>query len=313
MIPEYPALPAARPRWPWLVLLAVFAALQWGLCFWAARQAQLYPTTGLRFGEPLQQAELENVLDFMDSEENTRGITASFWGEQQQTVTAEGGRQSSSVICIGYCGDARDCLPVTYSLGDAPGVLGKQCALSDALAQELFGSLEVLGLTVRLAGETYSICGVFEAQDKVLLYPSRQALTCAELRGVSWDIPKTDAEQWCAAAGLPTPYIIRYGPQRVWLARLLCLVPLLLAGIALLAAFLKLTFSWSCWVRSLVWFSLALAAALLLPVLLRALPGWLIPSRWSDLSFWPELFQQIREGLRAQESTAPYWRDLEIF
>ena len=86
MIPEYPALPAARPRRPWLVLLAVFAALQWGLCFWAARQAQLYPTTGLRFGEPLQQAELENALDFMDSEENTRGITASFWGDRKSVV-----------------------------------------------------------------------------------------------------------------------------------------------------------------------------------------------------------------------------------
>ena len=67
--------------------------------------------------------------------------------------------------------------------------------------------------------------------------------------------------------------------------------------------------------RSMARFCLAAAAlglALLLPLLLESMPGWLIPARWSDFSFWGNLAARIREGLQACKYAPVYWRDIGL-
>ena len=306
---NYPALPPAPRRWPWVVSLVLLALLQVLLWGWRQEQYRLYATTGLRFSEVLSEETVQGILEPEEEETLPSGISASFWGQQLDSVQGADGRKAENVVCIGYRGDARGCLPVRYQAGGAPGLLGKECALSAALAEALFGSTDVVGLSVTWQEQIYTVCGVFAATDCVLLAPSRDHLTAAELRGVSADAPKEDAEQWCQTVGLPTPQAIVYGPQRLWLADCLCWAPLWILGLGWLGCLFHLSLAWPGLLRWLFWFALALVFALLLPLLLQALPGWLVPARWSDISFWEQLWQKIGEGRRALAETPQLWRD----
>lgn len=133
---------------------------------------------------------------------------------------------------IFFAGNAGDCLLADYLQGTAPGAQGQQCAVSSALAWALFGSNDIVGQTLTLDRTQYTICGVFDADAQILLYPGRNGFTHAALRGTS---PEVAAEQWAAAAGAGEITAIDYGPQRVWLAGVLRLLPAALVGVGLLA------------------------------------------------------------------------------
>ena len=304
------ALPPASRRLCWALLLAALAALQALLCLWAGERARYGQTTGLRFAQPLTQAQIKAVYEMPP--ETAGNITASFWGQTTGTVTAEPARRAEGVVCIAYCGSADDCLPVLYENGTAPGAVGRQCAVSAGLAQQLFGSADVTGLSVLYGRERYIVSGVFRGEDAVLLYPGTGGYTCAELRGVSADTPKADAEQWCAAAGLGAPQCIVYGLQRAWLAAVVSCLPLALYVLAGAFLLLRVSLRWPPLARQGAWLAGALALACLLPVTLQALPGWLIPARWSDFSFWERLAEQIRTADRAWQAAVRYWRDIAL-
>ena len=304
------ALPPARHRLCWALLLAALAALQALLCLWAGERARCDQTTGLRFAQPLTQAQIEAVYGMPP--ETAGGITVSFWGQTTGAVTAGPARRAEGVACIAYCGSANDCLPVLYENGTAPGAVGRQCAVSAGLAQQLFGSADVTGLSVLYGRERYIVSGVFRAKDAVLLYPGTGGYTCAELRGVSADTPKADAEQWCAAAGLGAPQCIVYGPQRAWLAAVVSCLPLTLCVLAGTFLLLRVSLRWPPVARQGAWLAGALALACLLPAALQALPGWLIPARWSDFSFWERLAEQIQTADRAWQAAVRYWRDIAL-
>ncbi len=282
--------------WPWLAAVAVLVGLQLLLQFRAVRTAQRYPALGVAFAAPLTAEQVEAANAWQQSSANATGITASYWGSAQAAVRTALGR-TADTTCIGYTGTAADCLPAEYVQGSAPGAVGQQCALSTALAWQLFGSNDILGQTVTLNRVDYTISGVFTAKTSILLYPAHSGFTHAALRGISQDAPKADAVQWAAAAGLPALQKLDYGPQRVWLARVLCHLPAVLVGFCLLAAFLGLVHSTPPVLRHTAYFAAALAFALLVPYFLQGLPGWLIPGRWSDFSFWPRLLQQIQSEI----------------
>ena len=139
----------------------------------------------------------------------------------------------------------------------------------------------------------YVVCGVYDGADAELLYPARAGFTHAALRGTSPDTPKADAEQWAAAAGVGALTAIDYGPQRLWLARALCRLPAALAGVCLVIALRRFAHGWPGLWRGIVYFAWALGFALLLPRFLATLPGWLLPARWSNFTFWGELWGKI--------------------
>lgn len=311
--PDSLALPPARRRWGCILLFLLLSLAELGLCAYAARQQRFYVTTGLRFAAPLSEEQLLSVKEYQCKTESGQGIYASFWGQTKKNISADNGFSVQDVICIGYCGNAWDCLPAEYLAGGPPGSEGNECSVSAALANALFGSDQVVGLSVRVDHQSFRIVGVFASPDAVLLFPTVQNLQCAELTGVSLDVPKADALNWCTSAGLPVPQIIVYGPQRIGIAHLLCGIPLFLTGVYMLVILLRLSFSWSVLARNGLWFVLALGFALSLPALLAHLPGWLIPARWSDLSFWETLAAEIRQNRLVWKSVPHYWRDLERF
>lgn len=277
----------------WLAAAVLLVVLQLFLQRHAALVAAQNPVLAVQFSAPITAQQLSAAREWEQSPANTQGIYATYWGSTTASVATELGRAADGVTCIGFNGNAADCLPVHYRQGTGPGAVGQRCAVSTGLAWALFGSYNVVGQVVNLAGGSYTISGVFDADGSQLLYPAQSGFTCAGLRGISADAPKAEALQWAAAAGVGTVQGIDYGPQKVWLARVLCFVPAVCAGLGLLAVLLGFARRLPGPLRGAVYFVLALAFALALPQLLRSLPGWLIPGRWSDFEFWKNLARQI--------------------
>lgn len=277
-----------------LLAVALLLALQLDLNAHAAHLARQNPPLDLTLAAPVTADTLAAARAWEQSDAN--GISASFWGSKKAAAATELGRMAEAVTCIFFAGNAGDCLPADYLQGAAPGAQGQQCAVSSALAWALFGSNDIVGQTLTLDRMQYTICGVFSADTQLLLYPGRSGFTHAALRGTSPDTPKADAEQWAAAAGVGEISAIDYGPQRVWLAGALRFLPAALVGVALLVMLLRFISALPGLARGPAYFALALLFALALPRFLQTLPGWLIPSRWSNFAFWPELWRKIKEN-----------------
>jgi len=272
----------------WLLL----AAAAWAAFLLAGRTALAGDLVTLRYADELPEQAVNAAAEYVDPD----GITVSFVGEKRRTVTAAGGtRRAEGVRAVGYKGNAMDCLPMEYSAGTAPGAGdGYGCAVSSELAWRLFGSTEAVGGVLTLEGKNYGVTGIFEAAEAILLYPARDHFTCAVLRGVPDGDPYTAALRFAAASGLGTPQETSASGQKQWIMGALCWLPLLLTGAVLLAAALRASPH-----RRLLCFLLALGIAALLPAALAALPGWLLPARWSDFSFWPDLFAQLKSAWKA--------------
>jgi len=97
-----------------------------------------------------------------------------------------------------------------------------------------------------------------------------------------------------------------------FLAGVMAVMPLLMLscfGFCLLVRFARKRYP-AAWLYIL--FPVLIAFAVLLPAMLGKLPGWLIPTRWSDFSFWGSLLKQASAGLREFLRVAPQSRDVEL-
>lgn len=280
----------------WVIVAVLLVVLQLLLQTRAAHIAQQNPTVTVTLSAPLTAGQLAAAREWEGSDVNTQSIAASFWSEKAASVSANSDRTTEDVTCIGFDGTAQDCLPVEYLQGTAPGVIGQQCAISSTLAWTLFGNYDIMGLIVTLDRTEYFISGVFKSERKMLLYPAQSGFTHAALRGLSPDTPKTDAEQWAAAAGAGKITAITYGPQKEWLAQAACALPALIVGLALVVLLLRFIYAMPGVFRGAALLALALAFAWAVPHFLQTLPGWLIPGRWSDFSFWPTLWTKIMDA-----------------
>ena len=284
----------------WAVGAVLLVVLQLALQAHAAHIARQDPAVTVTLSAPLAAGQLAAAREWEESDANIQGIAASYWSEKTASVSADPDRTAEEVTCIGFEGTAQDCLPVDYLQGTAPGAVGQQCAVSSALAWTLFGSYDIVGLTVALDRTEYFISGVFKSESKTLLYPAQSGFTHAALRGLSPDTPKTDAEQWATAAGTGRITAITYGPQKAWLAHAACALPALLVGLALAVMLLRFLCALPGVFRGAALFALALAFAWAVPRFLQTLPGWLIPGRWSDFSFWPALWTKIMDACKGK-------------
>jgi len=94
--------------------------------------------------------------------------------------------------------------------------------------------------------------------------------------------------------------------------RFMAVLPLLILGVYVLVLIvLYIKKHYRAAVAPIMFLGLILFAVLL-PVLLNALPVWMIPTHWSDFSFWSGLLQQGRDSLRQFLSVNPALRDAEI-
>lgn len=304
-----------RRRLGGLVLWLVLGLVLWGCFSTADALGRHYPARSLRYsGAPLsgQQAEALRRHAVESAETESDAWWPSFWAETTARLETELAETEST--CLYYSGDGALVWPAEFLAGGWPGATDTRgCVLSRALAFRLWGSGQVVGKTLKLGEETYTVRGVFAGDEALAL------AACGERESpVGWqavelptgaDATGEEALAFATAGGLPQPESMIQGVYG--LGRLAALAPVLVLLVAALLGAGRAAVRGLGLPGGAVLFAAALALALLLPALLELLPGWLVPSRWSDFGFWGGQLTQAGEALRGFFGAVPHSRDVD--
>lgn len=280
-------------RWLCLFFLLSFSFRQ------AAQLRELSPSVSLRFGEPLTMEQVSGAWTYAQA---FGAPWASFWTEGPCTVSGV------EATAIRFAGDARLAFPAEYRFGAPPNDLTEHlCAVSTELAWTVYGAVDITGLKLTVDGAEYTVCGVFDHGQAVVLYPAREGFTAAELA----DLPASAdayryARDFAAACGLGVPTELLCGPDLLLLAELL---PWLGTVVCALTLFLRL-------LRRIgspaVWWCGAFALVVSFPVWAQVLPGWWFPAGWSDSAWWTSLGESLCARFRDWLTVSPAMRDVPV-
>ena len=271
-----------------------------------------YASISLRYETPFSGQTAYQARQYSIEHSEDKAFWLTFWHETKLLFESE--FNSVSAACILFSGDAALVWPAKYLDGTAPGVTdGSGCSVSSALAWALWGSSDVVGKTVDIGDETRFVRGVFESEDELALLSVRdevrsQSFSAVELSGGPADPTRSDVISFARSSGLGAPDSVLMGTPASFAAALAALPLVILAiyGLALCIARLKTR---PAALRLSLLFTL-LVVAVSLPGLLDMLPGWMIPSRWSDFSFWGSLKNQIGDNFKEYLLLAPRLRDV---
>lgn len=95
--------------------------------------------------------------------------------------------------------------------------------------------------------------------------------------------------------------------------RLISYLPLILVGGGLLVYAIMLIQSKNFVSKELLWFILLLVIASSLPLFLVQVPHWLLPTQWSDFSFWQSLLETMKLRVEEWFYLNPTMKDVESF
>ena len=241
----------------------------------------------------------------------------TFWHQCRAELSAGTAKTDANVIS--FSGDASLVWPASYITGSAPGVIdARGIAVSEALAHRLWGSTDIIGMPVYVNNRNTPriVRGVFEGTAELALLPfhledTSQSWTAVELAGGTPHPTRGHADSFAATSGLGRPDYVLMGGATA-LARFMSIFPVLVPavyGLVLLVAFVKKHYPAA---STPIFFAGLILFAILLPILLNALPPWIIPTRWSDFSFWSSLLQQANNSLREFVHVNPMLRDVEL-
>lgn len=265
----------------WLIPVALLALMALSFCL-SAQLSALCPSISLRYDTPLTEKQVEWSRAYSD-EYNAPYLT--FWTESQTIVSTQ--EMGASAAQILYNGNPDISYPVTYRHGGAPGMDQDACSVSAPLAWELWGGDRVVGMKLQIDNKEYTVSGVFEGEDNRLFRWADSGFTAVEIPNT----PKGEdsyryALDLAAQSGLGHPLGILWGSGMAGIGRLLCWMPLILAACFLVLPYLAKLKK----LPGLVWAILALILVLALPAIIEILPGWLVPTRWSDFGFYRRLW-----------------------
>lgn len=292
----------------WLCYLLLTA-----LAFRAAASLQrLLPGYSLRFAAPVTAAQARALREAAAEGD----FEPVFWG-LRQGAAADGGLrcvQAEELLVWGEpAGAAAPGQLIDGGWPSAKDPVG--CAVSDSLAWKLWGSGQAVGMELELDGWRCVVRGVFADKTARVVHqqPQEQGetpFTAVELLPRGQNTSLEQAQRFAQGAGL-VPSAAADGPVLAAAASLAALLPAAVGALWCAARlFGQVCRPLSPAQRQLLGFALLLALALALPALLRLLPPALVPARWSDFSFWGQLWRQLEEGVQRWFSLTPTARDV---
>lgn len=238
----------------------------------------------------------------------------AFWCEETADLAADW-RQARATVLL-FSGEAGLVWGQPCRAGQLPAPLDKfGCAVSTALAWELFGSEDAVGLTLSRGNTTYTVRGVFESDDLLALLPVEAApFTAVELpaEAATGQDPAAWTDALLTRCGLPAPDWRLYTGLPAAVGRALAWLPLLFGAAVLAAALVRRAAGFSFPGRDAAFFALLGAAALALPAFFAVWPSWLTPSRWSDFAWWGQTAERLGEMWQAWLTAPGAGRDLAV-
>lgn len=276
----------------------------------------LYRAASLRYNAPISGKAALEARRYSIEQEDEHIFWPTFWRTYSTSFTSE--LFKANAECIAYSGNAFLVWTAEYLSGSAPGITDdKGCVVSTALAWKLWGSSDVVGKIVEVDGAERIVRGVFEDERGLALLPYKdedtsQNWSAVELEGGSKYATRDDARSFAVASKLGNPDSIVMSGGIVFIAKALAMLPLVFLIIYVIIAIIYFLRKRNSIMFKMVLFASFVVFAIFLPVMLDALPPWLIPTRWSDFSFWSSLMLQARESVTEFLELVPEARDVEV-
>jgi len=295
-----------------VILWCIFATLL-AIGFAQSRTLNRYPTASLRFSSPISGQTAHRVRQYSINNPDT--FWPTFWHESAMQISAN--HRTNTAATISFSGDASLVWTAVFIAGSAPSSIDSTgIAVSEELALSLWGSTNIVGMTANINGEYRTVRGVFQGADELALLPfhiedTTPYWTAVELSGGIPYPTRQDAETFAMMAGLGRPDFILMGGANA-VARTLAILPILVPIIYVIALAVAFVHKHYRIAAAPLLFGGLILLAVALPILLNALPPWMIPNRWGDFAFWGGLGTQAADALREFLATPPSLRDVEF-
>lgn len=293
-------------------VLLLACAVSWGIAVWfAGRLWAAYPLVSVRSDVPVTGRQLKALRSALRQEDGASALVPAFWSQAEGS--AESRWETCGITAILYCGEYDAVYPAVLLEGRFPAAQENgKCAVSTAAAWQLWGSEDVLGQELEIEGDIYRVCGLFRSSASLALCGESldHGFSNIEFWGGYAAPPVETVQQLLRAAGI-AQQVTLYFPFP-WMAALTAYA-LCPAGLVLLAAARTLggRVRRGC-PKETCWFVLggAFLLALVLPALLRLLPPWITPARWSDFSYWGGLLPAVGKAIETGFSLNPCAKDV---
>lgn len=277
-----------------------------------AREIQrVYPGWSLRLNEEISHKDAEDIKNnIIDS--STELPFPTFWTEEK--ISMESYRKKITEKVVYYNGKAALALPTEFLSGAYPGELDTESvAVSNYLACELWGTEDAIGCTFKVDKKEYTVCGVFKSEEKTAI------INGIEEKNLSWknieflessiDIPKEKLEKNIEQFGIAQDVHYIDGEGLSSIMRFAFYIPVLIGTVILFIYISRLLPKRSIF-KGVVIFIICLILAAILPKLVATLPQWLLPTKWSDFTFWTGIFEGFEEEIKNWLRLVPQDKDL---
>ncbi|MFV0412710.1 MAG: ABC transporter permease [Oscillospiraceae bacterium] len=310
------ALRQTLPAVAAVVLYAVFAFFMFANSAAAVRPGTVL---SLRYETPLTAAQVAAAKHTAGNPDLELPFSAAYWyqSDNESLTSTRGTVEKVSALFVD--GDMETVLRVPFLYGSYPAALEKQgLALSEELAWQLLGGINVVGAEITWHGQTYTVRGVFKGSELMALAQIDAAespienFSGVELAGTPEGDPRTAAESYLQQVGLGTPGTMVNTRTVPGYIGAMAFGPALVLLVWFAVRLLKMLHHVTYWKRKLVWFALLLAVAILIPRALAALPGWVIPNQWSNLEHWSTFLKELNARLTELLALRPYYWDIEL-
>lgn len=273
---------------------------------------QVYPGWSARYDTKLTDNQVQLLKRYCaQNAETAEGVWPSFWTEEQESASTPRGDKTTDLFL--YDGDPAQLFPVQLLSGSYPGELEEnRCAVSSALSWFLWGSLDTVGQTLTSGGKSYTVSGVFAQEDFQLI---RKGGPDTKWTATDLLTPKSftreELEQLFTAAGFPQPDNLVDGSGIYSLTVLATYTPLILAALLALGLFFLIDRQGKKRrLKNWLLLGLLLLFGCAIPFLLQLVPAWLIPTKWSDFSFWSALGSKMQTYFNQWLRLVPSYRDM---
>lgn len=250
----------------------------------------VFPAVSLRLSSPLTA---DDCLHIQDSFKKGFPDISRFavWTQKQSIITNNSGDRGANTQVILFSGGEEIVWPQKFlNLRSPDSVQGRGCSVSTQLAYELFGSTRVIGLPFKFEDNIYSVQGVFEFSDSLLMIPvsleNDFLFENLELLISPGKDGNAVAQAFLRENGLDADAVLN-GPE---LGAVLCMISSLPIFFVWFSVFISLF--WKTLKKQIqIQYKLEAAVFLLLYLFLLVglntkIPASLIPTKWSDFSYW---------------------------
>lgn len=302
------------------VPVLVYLALAFMLFQNATSAARDFSQISLRYTDnPLSAAQVSTAKTYLHNPKITPEFIPSFWA-QQQKVTLKSDVITKDTAALLIDGEMAPAMPVEFVEGTYPGMDDKVgIAISEEVAWALWGGSSVVGFEVEWNTRQYVVRGVFQGKDPMVLLQVDAGrldkdfiFEGVELVGETKLNPQEAAKSFAQTIGLPAPDTIVNGSGLASLLSMAAWLPASILILWFLVRLLKVVHRLSYWSKQVFWLAVLLGVAFGIPALLDLLPGFLVPTKWSDLTFWSDVGKQISARATEWLLLVPSLKDLML-